>query len=309
MNTIYFDWKGDDLFRREQLFAGNVFVYSRSASAIKLCELARELIAEAFRPKDPLKIFLSTPVEECATTLAKLKPTFIHHPKAKEWIAEILADFGCDLESTYFDVPRLRTAFPGDYLKSGIAYAFHPHRDTWYSAPFCQLNWWMPVYPICSENSMAIHPCYWDKPVRNSSRNYNYYQWNAQNRKTAALHIKTDTREQPRAEEPLDLQPEVRLICEPGGLYIFSGAHLHSTVPNTAGLVRYSIDFRTIHVTDARSCRGAPNIDSECTGTSMRDFLRASDHSHIPEEIVALYNDGTEVGGELTYQPSVQSKK
>ena len=63
----------------------------------------------------------------------------------------------------------LRTAFPGDYLKSGIAYAFHPHRDTWYSAPFCQINWWMPVYAIGSENCMAIHPRYWTQPLRNSS--------------------------------------------------------------------------------------------------------------------------------------------
>ena len=27
----------------------------------------------------------------------------------------MLAESGCDLEKTYFDVPRLRTAFPGDY--------------------------------------------------------------------------------------------------------------------------------------------------------------------------------------------------
>ena len=82
--------------------------------------------------------------EKCAEILAELKPKFIHHPKSKEYIQGILAEVGCDPEKTYFDVPRMRTAFPGDYLKTGIAYAFHPHRDTWYSASMCQINWWMP---------------------------------------------------------------------------------------------------------------------------------------------------------------------
>jgi hypothetical protein len=110
----------------------------------------------------------------------------------------MLAEAGCDLEKTYFDVPRLRTAFPGDYLKSGIAYAFHPHRDTWYSAPFCQINWWMPVYPLSSENCMAFHPHYWDHPVKNGSSSYNYQKWNLESRQNAAQHIKTDTRVQPK---------------------------------------------------------------------------------------------------------------
>ncbi len=51
----------------------------------------------------------------------------------------------------------------GDYLTSGIAYAFHPHRDTWYSAPFNQINWWMPVYDIRPDNAMAFHLRYWDR--------------------------------------------------------------------------------------------------------------------------------------------------
>ena len=68
----------------------------------------------------------------------------------------------------------MRTAFPGDYLKSGIAYAFHPHRDTWYSAPFCQINWWMPVYEVTADNCMALHPHYFEPPIKNGSSGYNY---------------------------------------------------------------------------------------------------------------------------------------
>ena len=109
--------------------------------------MARELIQEAFGSIDPLKAHEQISIEECAAILAKLKPQFIHHPQSKEYIQGILSELGCDPSQTYFDVPRMRSAYPSDYLTSGIAYAFHPHRDTWYSAPFCQLNWWMPIFP------------------------------------------------------------------------------------------------------------------------------------------------------------------
>ena len=33
---------------------------------------------------------------------------------------------------------------------------------------------------------------------------------------------------------------------------------------------------------------GAP-VDGACTGTTMRDYLRATDLAHIPEDIVAMY--------------------
>jgi hypothetical protein len=291
--NIFVDSKMHDDVRRRELYQGSIFVHAPSPSAIKLCQLAQDLTQEAFGPVDPLRVQETLPVERCAEILSALKPRFIHHPKSKEYIQGMLTEVGCDLEKTYFDVPRMRTAFPGDYLKSGIAYAFHPHRDTWYSAPFCQINWWMPIYQLNSENCMAIHPHYWSRPVRNGSSAYNYYRWNQESRQNAAQHIKADTRVQPKPEEPMELDPQIRLVCEVGGAYQFSAAQMHSTVPNTSGLTRYSIDFRTVHLDDVRGRIGAPNIDSACTGTTMGDYLRATDLSHIPDEAITLYDERT----------------
>jgi hypothetical protein len=221
--------------------------------------------------------------------LAELKPKFIHHPESKRLIKSLLESFGCDTERTYFDVPRMRTSTSDDYLTSGISYAFHPHRDTWYSAPFCQLNWWMPIYPVVPENVMAFHPQYWGRPLRNGSERYNYYEWNMTSRLTAAQHVKTDTRDQPKPEEPVQLDPEVRVVPEVGGVMLFSGNQLHSTVPNTSGRTRFSIDFRTVNIDDVKSRREAPNFDSQCTGTSLRDFLRANDFERIDEDVALAY--------------------
>jgi hypothetical protein len=293
--NIYVDSKMSDDARRAELYRGAIFVESPSPSASKLCKLAQEMIEEAFHPVDPMKVHEQIPAEKCAEILAVLKPKFIHHPLSKQCIQGMMLDAGCDLSQTYFDVPRLRTAFPGDYLKSGIAYAFHPHRDTWYSAPLCQINWWMPAYDLNGENCMAIHPHYFDRAIKNGSRDYNYHKWNLESRQNAAKHIKTDTRVQPRPEEPLELDPQIRLVCEVGGAYIFSAANLHSTVPNTSNLPRYSIDFRTVHLADVLGQVGASNVDSECTGTTMGDYLRGTDLSHLPESAIATYQDGTEL--------------
>jgi hypothetical protein len=288
---ILFDTKMSDDDRRKKLYSGSLFVNSPSPYALKLCLLAKEMIEEAFHPLDPLTLHEYMPVEECVEKLAVLKPKFIHHPKSKEYIQGMLLESGCDPDKTYFDVPRLRTAFPGDYLKSGIAYAFHPHRDTWYSAPFCQINWWMPVYPLNSENCMAFHPHYFHRPLKNGSHLYNYQKWNAESRHNAAQQIKVDTRVQPRPEEPVDLEPDVRLVCDVGAPFLFSAAHLHSTVPNSSAHIRYSIDFRTVHIDEVIGRTGAANIDSASTGTTMYDYLRASDLAHLPAEALAMYDD------------------
>jgi hypothetical protein len=60
-------------------------------------------------------------------------------------------------------------------------------------------------------------------------------------------------------------------------------------VPNTSGKTRFSIDFRTVHIEDVRARREAPNVDSACTGTSLRDFLRAKDFERFPEEDALAY--------------------
>jgi hypothetical protein len=164
-----------------------------------------------------------------------------------------------------------------------------------------QLNWWLPIYEVQFDNVMAIHPRYWSQPIKNSSSGYNYYRWNATARKEASKHVTQDTREQPRAQEALELDPQVRIVTPPGGIFVFSAAHLHSSVPNMSGKTRFSIDFRTVSSDDLETGAGAPNVDSACTGTTLRDYLRVSDLQHLPDEIIARYDDDTEREGQLVF--------
>jgi hypothetical protein len=307
MNTIYFDSPGSDDVRRARLYEGHVFVFSPCPSSLALCQFAREMIQEEFGSLDPKTAQYRLPVEEYAAILARLKPKFIHHPKSKHYIQGILKERGCDLDKTYFDVPRMRSSTSDNYLTTGIAYAWHPHRDTWYSAPHSQLNWWLPIYDIDSNDGLAFHFRYWSQPLLNDSNKYNYYKWNKEHRPAAAQYIKEDPRPLPRPLEAVELDSQVRPICPVGGIILFSGAQLHSTVPNSSGSTRFSIDFRTVHLDDVAAKLGAPNIDSSCTGTSLRDFLRGSDLCRISEEIVSPYDEETPTDGVLVFQPPSSS--
>jgi hypothetical protein len=298
--SVFFDTPMSDEERRSRLFQGDIFVFSPTAASRALIDLASAMLAEAFAPHDPREIHRHSTPEETAAILSRLKPQFIHHPECKRLIPRIMVEHGVDPEKLYFDVPRMRSAYPTDFLTSGIAYAFHPHRDTWYSAPHCQLNWWMPIFALHQENAMGFYPRYFAEPIVNNSEIYNYYEWNAKNRATAAQHVRSDTREQPKAQE--EIEPvTVRLLPPPGGIILFCGAQLHETVPNRSGISRYSIDFRTVHLDDVIARAGANNVDSRCTGTTMRDYLRASDLDHLPEDVVKLYDDGTEIHRNILY--------
>lgn len=304
MTAVHFDSPFSDEERRERLYRGEIFIYSPGKSSRALVEHSRQMIELAFAPRDPQVAQFDMEVADFAGLLGKLKPAFTHHPTSKALIRGMLQEIGADLNDTYFDVPKMRSSTSHQYLTTGIALAFPPHRDTWYAAPFQQINCWMPIYDITSENGMAFYPHYFNNPIKNNSEVYNYYQWN-KTRATAHLDLgKGETkRVAPEAQESVDGQPDPRYIMPPGGMIMFSGAQLHRSLPNTSGRTRYSLDFRTVHIEDVRNNRGAKNIDSACTGTALRDFKRGTDEAALPEELVRPYDSGDVGDGMLVYEP------
>ena len=277
--------------RRQRLYAGDVFVFTPAVAAMALVNRARELLESAFAPHHPTVAQYHMSVEEYAAVLARVKPAFIHDPLCKRLIPKLVEEVGGDISQTYFDVPRMRSATAHDYLTTGIAYAFHPHRDTWYSAAQAQINWWFPIYEIEPDNGMVFYPHWFGNALENSSHTYNYYRWNRDSRAAAAKQIGSDTRVQPRLTCDVNLEPGMRAVPPVGGVMMFSAQHLHGTVPNTTEVTRFSIDFRTVHRGDLEQRRGAPNVDSRCTGTVLRDFLSCVDLSRLPADVIAMYDD------------------
>lgn len=302
--NVLLDPSFGDRARLDALYGGDLIVRSPSPATEAFVAHAREMISATFDGMDPLLAQHRLEVEEFAARFAPLKSAFIHAPQSLRCIKAILEEAGCDPDQTYIDVPRMRVSTSDGYLTSGAAYAHHPHRDTWYSAPMAQINWWMPLWDFEPSAGMAFHPRYWSEPLRNGSHAFDYYRWNSEGRAQAHLHVRTDTRVQPKAEEPVELEPEVRIVPRAGACILFSAAQLHSTCRNVSGRSRYSVDFRVLNIADVAARHGAPNIDSAPTGTSLRDFVRMRDFAPMPEEIAQAYDARERIDGALVYAPS-----
>ena len=288
MPSVYFDYVDlTDETRRQHVFDGSIFLTSPLASVASLCDFARSMAQEAFSPTDPREAQFNLAVEEFVNIIGPLKSRFTNHLHTKELVRNILSEFGCDLDKTYFDVPRLRIVTHGNYLTAGVGYAYRPHRDIWYSSPASQVNWWIPVYRLAAEQALVFYPSYWASPVPNSSSEFNYDEWCRIGRQQASSQIAVDTRKHPLAQEEISANAELRLVCDPAATICFSSAQLHATAPNTSGMTRFSLDFRTLHLDDLQSGKGAHNIDTAATGTTVGDFISASAFSPIAPELVS----------------------
>ncbi len=304
MIVVHYESALDDAARRELLYAGDVFLFGPRPSTLALCDFARGFIEDAFAPLDPLHAQDELTPEAYVDLVAPIKPKFIHHARTKGLIQDLLGDLCCGPDRTYFDVPRMRVAPHSGYLTAGVAYQFHPHRDTWYSAPLCQLNWWFPLWDIDRTSTMAFYPRCFDATLPNSSEEFDYYEWNATGRKDAAKHVTSDSRRQPKIVGEADLGEEARFVVPRGGVIVFSGEALHATVPNSSGVARFSIDMRTANLDDLICGRAAPNGDSNPSGTSLRDFMRVRDMERLPSEVVAAHERASSHhDGVLVYQP------
>jgi hypothetical protein len=303
MSTTVVDPRIDEQERRRQLYGGTLFYFTPTKGSQALCDFAWELISEAFAPLDPVQAQEELPVEKFVDFIGPMKTEFTHHQRSKELITEMLVELGCDPDETYFDIPRMRVVTHSGYLTSGVGYAYDAHRDIWYAAPPCQLNWWLPINDIGETSALAFHPRYWTDPVENSSDGFDAYEWNRVGRAEAAKHVTSDTRNHPRPTGPIELEPDARIVGPPASVLVFSAAQLHSTVPNTSGKTRFSLDFRTVNRGDMVNRMGAPSVDNASTGTTARDFLRASDYERLPDDVVALYDVGSEHEGPLVFDP------
>ena len=282
--TVFIDPDGSAGSHREMLYAGNLVVLTRLQAVSDLVEHTRAQLTDLFRPHDPEHAHEHFEPAEMARMLGAWKPAFIHSDAAKKLTRAIITEAGLPDQQTHYDVPRPRTSFPVGHLTTGVAFAFPWHRDAWYSAPPQQLNWWMPVYPVRPDNSMAFDLNYFAKSVPNDSETFDYYEINSR-RLTTAAQVTNERQARPGAQGH---QPASELVVlpSPGAILLFSGAQLHTSIPNTSGLARYSIDFRTVDASDLQAGRGAPLVDARCTGTSIRDFRNVADDSQFAEETV-----------------------
>jgi hypothetical protein len=284
MSSIIIDpaLPGEEL--RQQLYAGNLVILTRLESLREFVDYTREELAELFRPYDPEHVHEHIDPPEMAKILSAWKPRFIHGDRSRKLVRAIVAEAGFPAAETHYDLPKPRTSFPAGHLTTGVAFAFPWHRDTWYSAPAQQINWWLPIFPVRADNAMTFDLLSFDRAVPNTSDGFDYYENNAR-RLTTQTGVTREAQARPGAVGHKASHDTI-ILPAPGEVLLFSGNQLHASTPNTSGLARYSVDFRTVSVPDLTAGRGAPLVDAYCTGTAIRDFISVADESAFDEETV-----------------------
>ena len=269
---------------RQTLYAGHLVILTRLQALRDFVDYTREELTELFKPHDPEHVHEHIEPGEMAKILSVWKPRYIHSERSKKLVRAVIEEAGFPAEETHYDLPKPRTSFPLGHLNTGVAFAFPWHRDTWYSAPAQQINWWLPIFPVRDDNAMSFDPASFDQAVPNTSDGFDYYQNNA-SRLTTATEVTREVQARPGA---IDHQPDQELVIlpAPGEVLLFSGNQLHASTPNTSGRARFSVDFRIVNVPDLLAGRGAPLVDAHCTGTAIRDFVNVADESSFDEDTV-----------------------
>ena len=284
--AIYFNRSLSDDDRRTLMFGGDLFLYSTCTSSLALVDWACELINEAFSPaSDPRQAHKCFDVDEFVARASPLKSRFTNDPRTKEICQHLISNMGGDPNRTYFDLPRLRVVPPRDYLSTGISYNYKPHRDTWYAHPRQLINYWVPIYEVGPATVMSMYTDYFDRAVDNSSDGWNYDEWVANARYSAAVNIGVENRLHPLPAEDVSTSTDLRIVPNVGDMLVFSTCQLHASVPNVTDSVRYSFDVRTLNIDDVLENRGAPNVDAHASGSTLNDFLRASDLAPLDTEV------------------------
>lgn len=271
-----------DVDRRLSLFSGNLFVYTPRPSTGALSAAARDRLEELLGPEPMWAQQQLTEVE--FTTLFNAAVRSLSRV-ALGLAADVAVDFGCDPGSTFVGGASLVAATGVGFVAHGLGTPQHPHRDTWYAASSCQVNWWVPLYHLEASTSFAFHPHYWDVPVANNSRDFVYEEW-ARRLQAIGAAGSRDALTEPRPLAPIDLSPDVQICCPPGGVVLSSAAQLYSGVPNDTLETHFSVHFQTVSEADLMAGRGASNLDAEPQGSALSDFVRCSDQSPIPQELV-----------------------
>lgn len=278
VTPLYVNRNLSDDARRDYIFDGAVFLYSAPPESLQMVEWIRELSGQAFRGvKDVRRAHEELDVKAFVDLAGPLKSRFTNDPNTKRLCQGLLSTLGSDPDTTYFDLPRLRIAPPGNYLTSGVSYAYKPHRDTWYAHPPQLVNFWVPVYDSERSTVMSMYFDYFDKPVQNSTSGWDYDHWVANSRYAAAQNVESETRRHPVPAESVSESLDLRIVQNAGDLMLFSSCQLHATAPNETGLIRYSYDLRMLNIEDLRKGRGPRNVDSKATGSTLGDFLRVRD--------------------------------
>lgn len=259
---------------RQRVYAGDLLVVRSVPAMQDLLEYCRELLVTTFESQAPVYAQFDAGRSEWDRRAVELRARCRRDGHARALMAMLFTQFGFDPGRTAADMVNLRCQPHDDAPHADPRHTLGAHRDTWGSNVYQQINWWAPVYPVTPERTIAFFPSYWHRPLANDSADWNLDTVRAELRAARTAGREPCCRKVPEPTEVLDLTDRLPVAIEPGDVMLFSGAHLHASVPNRTGAARFSVELRTVDLHDAAIGVGAPNVDGAAPVTAWHWFRR-----------------------------------
>jgi hypothetical protein len=219
--------------------------------------------------------------EEHFAKIGRVRAGLIAERSILRQVRAVMTSVGLDPDASAIDVPRLRANRHEGDANPAAAAAYTAHRDTWFGNPRAQINCWIPLHDVDSDETFAIYPAAFGAAVPNDSASFDYDVFRATvgfqglaGGGVSAHASETPPPIYPTTSQALDRLGELRFAARTGDVLLFSGAHLHRPLAHRSGRTRFSVDFRVVHLADHAAGIGAPEVDGEARGSALVDYVR-----------------------------------
>lgn len=270
----------------DRIYAGEIIRIDALQPMATLVEYARGFLEDALNPWQPQQIHRHLNHREQTERFAKWQNDFAGSAEIQQRWRDVVESLGiapdalaCDRLHLRFQ-PHREPEQVATRARTTATIAFH--RDTWGSNIYAQTNWWAPIYPITTGRTFALYPDLWQRPLLNSSADFDMRAILQRSHRDGRNAVDADEAI-PHLLEAVAAQQGIAVDIAPGSLLAFSGAHAHAGVGNHTGLTRVSFETRSILIEDLIAGLGAPNIDGHAPWQTLGLFRRMSDAKRLNE--------------------------
>lgn len=237
-------------------FGGALLVWRRLPALVTLCTRADEVLRAGFEG-DPLNAEQRFAPDEYLKRVRRQRAAFRQDEVINVAFKRALTETGLGAGDCFWDPLQLRVV-PAQGSHHGRRIMPLPaHRDNWGSNIGQQINWWSPLYPLSEGRSILFYPTYFDRPVANSSA-----EWDFDTLKRLMNEGKAEQYPVlPVLTEALPADAAEAVVIEPGDMLAFSGQHLHGSIATDKSTARFSVESRTVNLGHVTAGLAAPNVD------------------------------------------------
>lgn len=256
------------------LYDGEIFCLAAGSSSRQLVADVVALLQGQFGDcTDWRQAQFQLPNEEFLSRVARVRAALLADESFAHRLRSVVKDNGFDLSDNAYDPLRLRAVMHLGHENARAHAAYSTHRDCWYANPQSQINWWIPLHDVGDGETFSFFPEFFNRSVENNSDQFDYdtwistIGWQSKNAGQAAVYPSVPGG---RIEAALG-RP---FSCKAAEIVLFSASQLHQSLHNVSGRTRFSLDFRTVCLSDEAQGLGAPNVDNHSTGCALKDYKR-----------------------------------